>query len=473
MLRWAGMDPRPPPFATPEEPTPPSRTAPWSVSRLVAVLDGALREAFASVWVEGEVLDLTTPASGHRYFSIRDERAMIRCVLFARSAPLSAALLVPGRTVLIHGRVGLYQARGSLQIVVDHVEEGGEGARRRQLEELKKALAAEGLFRALEDRRPLPTLPRRIAVVTSPSGAAVRDVLRVLGRRLPLVPVRLYAASVQGVHAPLEIAAAFARLAERRDADLVLLVRGGGSSEDLSAFNTREVVTAVRRCPVPVVTGIGHEIDRTLADLAADLDGTTPSGAAERAVPDRSELLGRLTALRERLLARHPRRRLEERLLRLDERAGQLASSVKRRLARPEAILALWKDRSTQPLPPIEKARRRLEAVRPDRLALGLDLRFAGAAQRTALLGGRLEAALRRTLSETDTRVTTLGGTLRGLDPHAVLARGYALVFDRDGRLLRGGAGLATGSPLVVEWKDARVPAVTTAPATPLVREER
>jgi exodeoxyribonuclease VII large subunit len=465
------MDPRPPPAATPEDVVLPSRTAPWSVSRLVATLDGVVRSAFATVWVEGEVLDLSTPASGHRYFTIRDERAMIRCVLFARTATANASLLAPGRTVLLHGRVGLYQARGSLQIVVDHLEEGGEGLRRRQLEELKRALAAEGLFRSVEERRPLPALPRRIAVVTSPSGAAVRDVLRVLGRRLPFVPVRLYAASVQGVHAASEIAHAFAVLAERRDCDLVLLVRGGGSTEDLSAFNTREVVAAVRRCPLPVVTGLGHEIDRTLADLAADLDGTTPSGAAERAVPDRSELAGRLAVLHERLLAHHPRRRLEERLLRLDERHGQLVAATRRRLAQRESPLALWKERTKRPLAAIEAPSRRLEGLRPERLAARIRLRLAEAAQKTTLAGGRLGTNVRAGLAARAARLTALESALRGLDPHAVLARGYALVRDRDGRLLRGAKGLEVGAPLLVEWSRDRVRAATTAPPEPRARD--
>lgn len=467
------MDFRPPPAeaAIPEGAVLPSRTAPWSVSRLVAVLDGLARAACPSLWVEGEVLDLSTPASGHRYFTLRDERAMIHCVLFARSlGASSSALLAPGRTVLVHGRAAVYQARGTLQLIIDHVEEGGEGARRRQLEELRRALAAEGLFRSLEERRPLPGLPRRIAVVTSPSGAAVRDVLRVLGRRLPLVPVRLYATSVQGVHAPLEIAQAFARFAERCDADLVLLVRGGGSSEDLSAFNTREVVTAVRRCPVPVITGLGHEVDRTLADLAADLDGTTPSGAAERAVPDRSELAARIGGLRERLFAHHPRRRLDERLLRLDERQGQLSAAVRRRLERPALVLARWRELTRRRPAPLAALLRRLETARPERMAPRIELRLAGGEQRITEARGRLATAMRARLEDRAVRTGSLAGALRGLDPHAVLARGYALVFNREGDLLRDAEGLPPGTPLVVEWSRSRVEATTTAPAVPIER---
>lgn len=468
------MDLESPPLVhgPPEELALSSRTSPWSVSRLVAVLDGLVREGCPSVWVEGEIVDLSTPASGHRYFALRDARAMIRCVLFARNVPASASFLATGRTVLVQGRTAIYQPRGTLQIIVDRIEEGGEGARHRELEELKKALAAEGLFRTLAERRPLPALPSRIAVITSPSGAAIQDVLRVLARRLPLVPVRLYATAVQGVHAPLEITAAFERFAKRRDADLVLLIRGGGSYEDLAAFNTRAVVSAVRHCPVPVVTGIGHETDKTLADFAADFDGTTPSGAAERAVPDRSELQARLSTLHERLQLRHPRRRIEDRIQRLDERHETLIHALRRRLATYQSQLARGAQALSHPPASLSAAERRLRLLAPTLSVSRLSVHHERLSVRVERARERLHYDLHALLATLTLRLSSIAGRLHSHDPTAVLDRGFALVRDAEGRLVHDGRSLRVGTPLMITWRHESVDVVTTSSARPLSGEE-
>ncbi|HKX58724.1 MAG TPA: exodeoxyribonuclease VII large subunit, partial [Steroidobacteraceae bacterium] len=255
------------------------------MSRLNREARALLETGLPSLWITGELSNLSRPASGHWYFSLKDEGAQVRCAMF-RQRNLSVRVAPrDGMQVLLRARVGLYEARGEFQLVVDHLEEAGEGELRRRFEALKLKLAAEGLFDAAR-KRPLPRFPRRIGVVTSPTGAALRDVLHVLGRRFPSVPVLLYPVPVQGAGAAREIASMLAVADRRRDVDVLLLVRGGGSLEDLWAFNDEALARAIAGVGLPVISGIGHEIDFTIADFVADLRAPTPSAAAEIAVPD-------------------------------------------------------------------------------------------------------------------------------------------------------------------------------------------
>src|SRR5262245_24425697 len=251
----------------------------YTVSRLNREARGLLEAGLPSLWITGELSNLSRPASGHWYFTLKDEDAQVRCAMF-RSRNL-AVRVAPrdGLQVLLRARVGLYEARGEFQLVVDHLEEAGEGELRRRFEALKLKLAAEGLFDAGR-KRPLPRFPRRIGVVTSPTGAALRDVLQVLGRRFPAVPVLLYPVPVQGAGAAREISAMLQVADRRRDVDVLLLVRGGGSLEDLWAFNDESLARAIAGMGLPVICGIGHEVDFTIADFVADLRAPTPSAAA-------------------------------------------------------------------------------------------------------------------------------------------------------------------------------------------------
>ena len=355
----------------------------YTVSRLNQDVRALLEGEFPALWVEGEVSNLSRPSSGHLYFSLKDTRAQIRCALFQNRAFLFRDCPRNGQHVLVRGRISLYEPRGDFQIIVEYVEEAGAGALRRAYDELRLKLEREGLF-APERKRPLPRFPRRIGVITSPSGAAIRDVLTTLRRRCPSVPVLLYPAPVQGDGAAERIASMIRLATERRDCDVLLLARGGGSLEDLQAFNTEVVVRAIFDCPIPLVTGIGHETDVTIADFAADLRAATPTAAAELASSDRLEGLRRVRLLAERLDGALQRRLAEQRL-----RLAELT--------------------------------RRLDRAQPRH-------RLRDRAQRLDDLDQRLRAAMRQRLETAAQRLRSLSSHLHALSPLATLDRGYAIV---------------------------------------------
>ena len=355
----------------------------YTVSRLNQDVRTLLEGEFPSLWVEGEVSNLSRPSSGHLYFSLKDAKAQIRCALFQNRAFLFRDCPRNGQQVLVRGRVSLYEPRGDFQIIVEYVEEAGAGALRRAYDELRLKLEREGLF-APERKRLLPRFPRRIGVITSPTGAAIRDVLTTLRRRCPSVPVLLYPVPVQGDGAAERIASTIRLAAERRDCDVLLLARGGGSLEDLQAFNEEPVARAMVACAIPLVTGIGHETDVTIADFAADLRAATPTAAAELASPDRLEWLRRVRLLAERLDGALQRRFADQR-----QRLAELT--------------------------------RRLDRAQPRH-------RLRDRAQRLDDLDQRLRAAVRQRLETASQRLHGLSGHLQALSPLATLDRGYAIV---------------------------------------------
>src|SRR3984885_11643629 len=281
----------------------------YSFSRLNREVRVLLERGFGSLWLEAEISNFAKPSSGHWYFSLKDATAQVRCAMFRQRNMLCAFTARDGQKVLVRARIGLYEPRGEYQLIVDHMEDAGLGALKRQFEELSAKLAAEGLF-AAERKRPLPMIPKRIGVITSPTGAAIRDILHVLARRFAAVPVLIYPVAVQGATAAAEIAAAVRLAGRRAECDVLILARGGGSLEDLWAFNDEALARAIVASPIPVVSGIGHEIDFTIADFAADVRAPTPSAAAEIAVPDGEEWLASLARLAQRL-QRGLRRRVE------------------------------------------------------------------------------------------------------------------------------------------------------------------
>ena len=355
----------------------------YTVSRLNQDVRALLEGEFPTIWVEGEVSNLSRPSSGHLYFSLKDARAQIRCALFQNRAFLFRDCPRNGQQVLVRGRVSLYEARGDFQMIVEYVEEAGAGALRQAYDELRLKLEREGLF-APERKQPLPRFPRRIGVITSPSGAAIRDVLITLRRRCPGLPILIYPVPVQGDGAAERIANAIRLASERRDCDVLLLVRGGGSLEDLWAFNQEVVARAMIACAIPLVTGIGHETDVTIADFAADLRAATPTAAAELASPDRLEGLRRVRLLAERL-----------------------DSALQRRFAHQRQRLT--------------ELTRRLDRLQPRR-------RLQDHAQRLDELDQRLRAAVRQRLETAAQRLRSLRGHLHALSPLATLERGYAIV---------------------------------------------
>jgi exodeoxyribonuclease VII large subunit len=432
------------------EPAAPEDAAPriLSVSELTRVVRAALETGIGEVWVRGEISNLRRQASGHQYFTLKDAGAQLACVLFAGAArQLRGLRLADGMQAQIFGELTVYEARGQYQIVVQLVQEEGLGALQARFEALKAKLANEGLF-AAERKRPLPRFPARIGVVTSPTGAAIRDFLKVLHRRMPGVEVVIHPVRVQGRGAAAEIAAAITEFSSDRlpVVDLVVVTRGGGSLEDLWEFNEEAVARAMAASRVPVVSAVGHEIDFTLSDFAADFRAPTPSAAAELIVPDAADLLSgvghaatrlrrvvgevvrfhraRLAALERSALFREPVRQLREREQRLDaielalRRAVELSLRGRRDcLRRAAAVIA---------------------AHRPASLVALLR-------ERTARARVLLAESVARKLAMKRERGARAAEMLRTLSPDATLARGYAIVFDAGGGIVRAAGALAPG----------------------------
>ncbi|MEQ8234772.1 MAG: exodeoxyribonuclease VII large subunit, partial [Gammaproteobacteria bacterium] len=296
----------------------------WSISRLNEQARVVLEHGLGFVWVEGEISNLARPASGHLYFSLKDAAAQVRCAMFRNRAIGMRARPENGLHVLVYGRVSLYPARGDYQLIVETLEVAGDGLLAARFEALKRRLDGEGLF-DVAHKGPLPAWPRVIGVVTSPNGAAIRDIINVLARRCPGIPVIVYPTAVQGDGAAAAIAGAIARADARAESDVLIVGRGGGSLEDLWAFNEETVARAIHAARVPIVSAVGHEVDFTIADLVADVRAPTPSAAAELVSPDVSAVQRRVRELARRLHAGHARA-LHARRRELRQLAARLVS---------------------------------------------------------------------------------------------------------------------------------------------------
>ncbi len=365
-------------------------------------------EVLGDVWVQGEVSNLSRSGAGHVYFTLKEADAQISCALFRQAAARVERLPANGEALLVHGRVSFYEAGGKLQLYVDAVRPVGVGLLYLRFQELKARLEAEGLFDP-EQKRPLPPFPRRIGVVTSPTGAALRDICHILARRYPLVELVVSPTQVQGKEAAGQIVAALERL-RGRGVDLIIVARGGGSLEDLWPFNEEVVARAIRAASAPVVSGVGHETDFTIADFAADVRAPTPSAAAEIAVPDQGDLRGQLARLRQRL-AQGAGRQLAEGRLRLGEQRRML------RHLSPRGMVA---------------ARR----------------------QQVDELAGRAGRSLRHCLGLARERLRTAALRLAALDPRATLQRGYAIVRRASGEVVVSPAQVTMGERLAVQVRE-------------------
>lgn len=414
--------------------------------RIKALLEGE----FPSLWVAGEVSNLRRPASGHLYFTLKDAKCQIRAVLFRN--PYSRGdgagfAIEEGMSLLCRARLTVYQPRGEYQLIVEAVEPQGLGALQKAFEQLKARLEAEGLF-APERKKPLPFLPARIAVVTSPSGAVIRDILTVTRRRFPSIDLVIAPVRVQGSEAPAEIIRALDDLQGVVDVELIILARGGGSLEDLAPFNDEGVARAIARSRIPVISAVGHETDFTIADFTADLRAATPSAAAELAVPSRVKLVEALEALRLRLI--RGRRRGDERLReRLAGLQGRLRDP-KRRLADIRLALDDAQERMRLALDHLRIVRRQQWAHLEVRLAhRNPRARIAEWGAGVERLGRDLRLAREKWDLKRRNRLAAATSLLDSLSPLAVLSRGYGIVRRlSDGTILRGVAGLAVGEPL-------------------------
>jgi len=408
----------------------------WAVGPLMRAIADALAARFNPVAVQGEISGFSRAASGHCYFSLKDDTGQVRCAMFRRAADQLGFAPRDGQRVVARGKLDVYGPRGDLQLIVDSLQAAGQGALFEQFLRLKAQLEAEGLFDAAR-KRPLPAQPHRIGVVTSLSAAALRDVATALRRRVPHIPVVLFPASVQGAQAPAELVAALDRAYDLHGSplacDVLLVVRGGGSLEDLWAFNDPTVVRALARAPMPVVCGVGHETDFTLADFVADLRAPTPTAAAELCAPSLEQRLGELAYAQERLTdAVHQA---------IDQR-GQRLDWLAQRLGRPSVRL----HQATQQLD-------RLQA----RLQQGLARSTARSRQRIELLAQRLPAALQRDVQMRQQRLQRSDMALGLLDPGLVLERGYAWLTDADGQAITRAADIDPGQAVRATLADGSV----------------
>ena len=430
----------------------------YTVGRLNDEVARLLEDAFPLIWVEGELTNLARPRSGHMYFTLKDSRAQVRCALFRSNRMRLRFEPRDGMQVIARARVGLYGPRGDYQLVVQELEPAGEGALRLAYDRLRLRLQEEGLFDP-KHKRPLPAFPHRLGVVTSPTGAAVRDVIKVLGRRFPSLPVVVYPTRVQGEGAGEEIAAAIRTAVRRAECDVLLVVRGGGSLEDLWAFNEEEVARAVHACPIPIVTGIGHESDVTIADFAADERAPTPSAAAERTSPNRSELVERLAAVTgrarraaaadterrhaalelQRRRLRHPLLRIENLVQRTDELGRRAATAFERRRNETRSRMAALFHR--------------LDRTRPDP---------RGFRSKIEVLERRVRTAMDERQALAAARVRELARALHAVSPDRTLERGYAIVY-REGGIVRDAGEVAKGDSITARLARGHLAATVTA----------
>jgi exodeoxyribonuclease VII large subunit len=400
-----------------------SRERPLGIAEVVRMSGRAL-DALGLLWLEGEVAQISKPGSGHVYFALRDRDAVLPAVMWGRDAQRLRFRIEPGQRLRVRGRLGVYDRDGKMQLYADFAEPAGLGAEALALEQLKAKLAAEGLF-AAERKRPLPAFPRRIGVVTSARGAAVHDIIRTVQRRLP-TPILIADAAVQGATAPHQIVQGMAMVV-RAGVDLVIVGRGGGAAIDLGAFNHERVVRTIARCPVPVISAVGHEVDLSLSDLAADARASTPTAAAELAVPDGE-------ALRE-ILGKE-RRRLDREIDHVLDRARQdLDRAMFELNARGERAVSATRGQ-------LHDLQRRLAGLHP---VAGL----ARARHDCERLIARRDAAMRAVLDARGAELARLGAELNALSPLAVLDRGYAMVH-AGAALVRDATQVSAGAQLRV-----------------------
>ena len=440
-----------------------------SVSELNATIRDLLENALQNVWVEGEISNARVWNTGHLYFTLKDGAAQIKAVMFRSAVRYLKFKPEDGLKVVARGKISVYDAKGEYQIVCEHMEPKGLGSLQQAFEQLKKKLAAEGLFDPAR-KRPLPALPRRIGLVTSIDGAALRDIIRVLRRRYPNAHLVISPTRVQGEGAGREVAHAIRKVARIEAVDVIIVARGGGSLEDLWAFNEEVLARAIAASPVPVISGVGHETDFTICDFVADLRAPTPSAAAELVVRRKDEFFSHIDRIAERLDAaiHHRLRRMETRLHMLEARPGyagfegrlavrgrhvsELASALRQRLSQGAARRA-----------------RRHELLR--RSLDQFDPRHRLAAIRTRLVSrdGRLSAAVRRRINVAQNRFGGLAARVEGLSPLAVLGRGYSVTWDASRtRIIRDASMLKAGDEVSVTLERGAFDATVTR-----VRSER
>ena len=423
----------------------------WQVRDIVSAVRAALEREYADVWVEGEISNFRPADSGHLYFSLKDETAQLRIVMFRPQARLLKFRPENGLRVIARGRVTLYEGRGELQLMAEYLEPQGAGALQLAFEQLKAKLQAEGLF-ARERKKPIPPLPKKIGVVTSPRGAVIQDILNVLRRRHNTVHVIIFPAQVQGEGAAAEVSAGIRWFNRERSVDVVIIARGGGSIEDLAAFNDEGLARVIAASDLPVISAVGHETDFTICDFVSDLRAPTPSAAAELVIQSKQELDQRLENLRV-----HLARALKVQLLEYDKRLERLArhgafggmqTAIARRQQRvDDLVFRLTAVKANL----FRQLHRRLDVAATRVRHHDLRSRFVSRRRDIDTGTQKLAAAFRNYLMRRQSRNQTLAAQLQSLSPISILERGYALVFDVQGRLLKDARHAREGDTITAQ----------------------
>ena len=433
-----------------------------SISQLNAEVSQLLNQGFAAVWVEGEISNFTCASSGHLYLTLKDAGAQVRCALFKGNAMRLKLNPRNGLKVVARGKIGLYEPRGDYQMVLDTMEEAGEGALQRQFEALKQQLQAQGLF-ADTHKQALPSFPRAIGVVTSPTGAAIRDIINVLKRRCPQIPVLVYPVLVQGEGAKEQIAQAIAQADREQRCEVLIVARGGGSIEDLWAFNEEIVAQAIYQCSLPIISGVGHEIDFTIADFVADQRAPTPSAAAELVSPDMQALQQRVQQLKlqlwrfqqrqlqsayqqvqqlsQRLNQQRPTQKLQQKAQRLDELDLRLNAAIQRRLQQQHLRLTHLQTRLQQRSPQRQLQQQHAQLER---------------------LQTRLQRALQQRMDKAHSRFVLQVSKLKTLSPLATLERGYSITQNAQGHVITQAAQVSVGETLITRVVQGQIESVVT-----------
>jgi exodeoxyribonuclease VII large subunit len=429
----------------------------FSVSDLNKAAKSLLEGHFPMVFVEGEISNFSVPASGHWYLTLKDEGGQLRTAMFRNRNQRVRFKPRNGLKVLIRGKISLYEARGEYQFIAEHMEEAGEGELRRAFEQLKQRLQADGLFDEAR-KRALPGLPKHLAIITSPTGAAIRDVLSVLKRRFPALNCTIIPSQVQGEEATAQVVAALAlaNAFDNPDFDAILLTRGGGSLEDLWTFNTEPVALAIANSRIPVVSAIGHESDFTIADFVADIRAATPSAAAEILAPDQTDWMQQFDGLAQRLT------RAQSNHLRAAQAAVQ---SLTRRLRNPSQTLTQMSERLERLQPRLSTAvKRALDHPEIDRLEkqlqTGVEQQLKQAQTRLSSASARQTELMQRQLIDERNNLQRLAGQLNALSPLAVMDRGFSLVRNEQQGLISRAAQLQADQTITIDFADGRADAI-------------
>jgi len=432
-----------------------------SVAELNAEVNQLLTQGFPLLWVEGEISNLVRPASGHLYFSLKDSKSQIRCAMFRNRNMKLTIQPENGMKVLVRGRVGLYEPRGEYQFIAEHMEDAGVGQLQKQFEVLKQKLNDAGLF-AQEHKKELPEYPKRIAVITSPTGAAIRDILTVLKRRSPHTPVLIYPVAVQGNNSKTEIETAIRRADADKKCDVIILARGGGSIEDLWSFNEENMAKAIYHAETPIICGVGHEIDFTIADFIADVRAPTPSAAAELVTPDSNQLITdviqnriwlqqhiiqliqqkqqKLDWLSSRLELQKPSRKVQQQSQRLDEIVSRLHQQINVFISNKKLKL--------------ENLDSRLLTNRPIR-------KVQESQQKLSHLSVRLQQSMQNKIQNSQARFKLQMATLDSISPLRTLERGYSITKDKkSGSLITSVKQTKKEREIIVQFKDGEISAI-------------